>query len=379
MYSINCFFSLNFRYLYSDKVDLSLQEAISLIKQAHRYRVPSAVDFCAEIIVKKELKIENACTLIDLALLYNISDLREATCQIIDQNAEIILNSETFLEVSVDCLTYIFKGDTFKTEERLIFERAEEWSRRTCLKKGNENPDDQTLRQTLGKAFYHLRVPSLKLPDFMLCVGKKSYYSFEEYENIIATMAGKKVDDLCHSAKTRTVLYETVVFGTNNNIIEISSPTISCTYNVSLTQRTILKGFLITPFNFREHYGLHVPVNDLLKCIQCKIDIPCLSYKTICTVGSGRINLDPPIMIGKQLDISLEVDLSWLFNYGKNMYLYGGGFSTNAKSGITVNALLSEMKTKCNFGSITFISGEGIVSEFYFENISCREPYPETC
>lgn len=175
------------------------------------YQVPTAADFSSENIIL-ELSADNACRFLDLALLYDVTKLRDHACDIIDKNAREALESEDFLEISQGCLMYILKGDTFYAEETFIFQRAMEWGKAECHRKGNENPDDHTIRTTLGEAFYYLRVPTLALDALVECTRTNDYFSFNEYKDIVAAISGADISVKSNLHRRRVPLKENPVF-----------------------------------------------------------------------------------------------------------------------------------------------------------------------
>ncbi|XP_053395927.1 uncharacterized protein LOC123547760 [Mercenaria mercenaria] len=171
------------RYIYSDTVTLSEENASSVLVMAHYYQVSNLVQFCADYLTSITTA-ENACEILNLALRYEVTSLRDACCTFIDENAEEILSSKEFIELSEDCLTYILKGDTFYADEYGIFIRAEEWSKRKLEEMNIENTGSN-VRKTPGGSFYYIRLPTSTYKTLMECTRKKCYFSLEEFEDIV--------------------------------------------------------------------------------------------------------------------------------------------------------------------------------------------------
>ncbi|XP_045157028.2 uncharacterized protein LOC123523411 [Mercenaria mercenaria] len=155
---------------------------------AHLYQVSNLVQLCADYLATI-ITSENACAILTLAWRYDVTILRDACCYFIDNNADEILQSDDFLELSNECLTYILKGDTFYADEEDICIKTEEWSMRKLDEDNLEN-HGPNMRQALDESFYYLRLPTMTYNTLMMCTRKKGYFSVEEYEDIVDFVNG---------------------------------------------------------------------------------------------------------------------------------------------------------------------------------------------
>ena len=128
----------------------------------------------------EKISVENSCGLLDRALLYDNQYLISHVSDFIDKNAENILMTDGYLQMSLRCLTYILKGDTFHANEAEIFNKTIEWAKRRC-----GSTDGRELRKTLGDAFYFLRTPNMTISEFSACTKRKGFYSIEEHEDLM--------------------------------------------------------------------------------------------------------------------------------------------------------------------------------------------------
>ncbi|XP_053386483.1 kelch-like protein 8 [Mercenaria mercenaria] len=185
------------RYIYSDETTLEETTAPKVMELAHLYQISCLVNYCARFLTTC-LRPDNACELLELALLYNLTELRDAACVSIDDNAKQVLDSDGFLRISNTCLTYILKGDTFFEDETYVFNKAIEWTERQCAH-NDLTANGKTIRNTLGEAFYYLRLPALENLEFLKCVKGKGFYTMQEMENIIENINNKEGDAVpCH-------------------------------------------------------------------------------------------------------------------------------------------------------------------------------------
>ena len=81
--SFICFY----RYLYNDVETVQSDIVTEVVKIAHLYQVTPLVESCCNDL-SKTLTTENACSLLEMAMLYERSALKERIIDFIDKHAE---------------------------------------------------------------------------------------------------------------------------------------------------------------------------------------------------------------------------------------------------------------------------------------------------
>jgi hypothetical protein len=140
------------------------------------------VQFCADFLASC-VNRENVCDILTLARCFEVISLCKACCIFIDQNADEVIKSKGFLNLTEKNLDYILMGDTFYGNEVDIFKKAEEWAHKK-LEEGNIEKNGQNIRKILGLSFFYLRLPTMSSENFLQCTRRKSYLSIAEYEDI---------------------------------------------------------------------------------------------------------------------------------------------------------------------------------------------------
>lgn len=342
---------------------------------SHKYQVFSAVEFCSNYIIHNSRTCDNACTFLDIALLYDIPTLRDAACQTIDDNAWRAIASDQFLDVSLPCLTYILKGDTLNTNEKFIFEKAMEWSKAECQRKGIVEPDGKTLRNTLGDAFYYLRVPFFNINEFVSCITRKGYYTFDEYEQIVTAISGIKGKQTLHFEKPRITLMNRVGFGEaagKKKQKQINGPVLRCRFEIKPIQPFLLNGFSLSPIKLQEKNDPSFVSfsNDFQKHLNCNVTIPSLEYSKSFPIRSGQINFDPPIEVTKQLTITATINVLWSSDVGIFEPFYRCSY-------FYADIIEYDDDLRCGYFSVRFLRGAGFIDRFFTKRFSYREPVPQ--
>ncbi|XP_060560396.1 BTB/POZ domain-containing protein 1-like [Ruditapes philippinarum] len=245
-------FDLFLRYTYMDKVTLTEDLAASVLETAHYYQVTNLVQLCADFLASC-VRHDNVCGILSLAQRYEVSSLCKVCCIFIDENADEVMESEGFLELSENVLSFILKGDTFYADETNIFKKAEEWAEKKLKESQIEN-NGQNMRKILGPTFYNLRLPSMSLDEFLKCTRRKGYFSMEEYEDIV-DFINRTPDTTVNSNSciSRLPNVETIYCSDEQNT-EVASDTMQTSFYVTIHRDVKLKAVeLAEIFPFLEY------------------------------------------------------------------------------------------------------------------------------
>lgn len=367
------------RYIYSDETEVTDEQAVEIMKLAHFYQVPTLLQFCAEYMEDK-FADENVCTFLDLALLYDIEKMKKDASRYIDNNVKNVLESEEFLKISKACLTYILKGDTLFADEEFIFERTMTWAREACRLESIKNPDGPKLRETLGEAFYYLRVPTMDAQTFSRCTKRKGLYSICEHEDILEYIVNETENQVAsHCCTNRTLEKEVISFEENLSSKQISTGTVVCSLNVIVGRRCKFLGFQLIPPTVKDLYGSETELPEhMLKSLKFSISIPDMSFEYSDEGICGDIYLEAPLVFEKdnEFQINFELDLSCLYGFektvGRRAYKQCGDRKSLFQSAISLSCP-SQTTLSGDFGNVSTLSGKCFVKEIILEHFSTRE------
>lgn len=114
------------RYIYCDTVEFSLPSAIQALYLAKKYLVPSLAKICVSYI-KDNVTPAHVLDVIPYALKLDEKELVEKCFQVIDLNADMVLKSHSFLDVSEDLLEALLDRDTLYIREIEVFRAVQRW------------------------------------------------------------------------------------------------------------------------------------------------------------------------------------------------------------------------------------------------------------
>ncbi|XP_060560405.1 BTB/POZ domain-containing protein 6-B-like isoform X2 [Ruditapes philippinarum] len=246
-------FDIFLRFLYTDNVNLTQDIAVSVLEVAHYYQVTTLVKLCAGFIASC-ITSDNVLDTLSIARRYDVISLCNACCSFIDQNADKIMDSEGFLKLTEDTLTYILKGDLFFAEEVVIFQNAEKWAQKK-LEECNLKQNGQNIRKILGSAFFHLRLPTMTSENLLKCTRKKGYFTMDEYEELVDCMSQTSDTTVNRNSRFPRLPTEEHVYCTDEQSKIISVDRLNTGFQITVSRDVKLKKIELAKINTCVRYG----------------------------------------------------------------------------------------------------------------------------
>lgn len=143
-------------------------------------------------------------------------------------------------------------------------------------------------------------------------------------------------------------------------------------------------GFELNPTAIRQYCKREtgsnfVRIGELSSSLDCTIVIENHLYEETFKDVSDILFLEEPITIKENVTFSIELNFSWLFDYGDALSKYTAmrfqkGYTIGDKitSGLMVCKTNLETTINGEFGIISFKSGDCFVKRFYVKNLSNR-------
>ncbi|XP_021359847.1 BTB/POZ domain-containing protein 6-like [Mizuhopecten yessoensis] len=150
-------FTMFLRYLYTDTIELTVNNATSTLSAARKYMVDRLVKKC-ETFLKSSLTAENVCLLLEQAHIYTEESIKEDCVNMIARSTGEVLKSTSFVALGCDFLKSITESDDLEVEESAVYEAVIRWSEAECGRQGLELTDTNR-RNVLGDILYTVRFP----------------------------------------------------------------------------------------------------------------------------------------------------------------------------------------------------------------------------
>lgn len=181
------------QFFYLTRVELTAQHLIDVMNLGKKYMIADCLVACTEFCVAT-LKLENMCWGYELAILFDLHELRRFCEQKIGQYPCEFFRSDSFLNCDVDVLRNVLQLTALECSEAAVFDGCMAWAKQAyaphrppSLLNANE------LRTQLNDLFYEIRFGEFTHKQFhdryRLYGG---LFSLEEFRDITMMIANKE-------------------------------------------------------------------------------------------------------------------------------------------------------------------------------------------
>ncbi|CAJ0929536.1 unnamed protein product, partial [Mesorhabditis belari] len=158
-------------YIYSSKLSLEHMKeelVIEVLGLANKYGFVDLVEAIADHL-KSIIYNSNLCSIFNISLLYVLTSLTDFCLEYADRNAELVLGSEGFLQLSESAVQQLISRDSFCAKEIDIFQAVSEWINANSSESGQNLLDEVRLPLiSLRDLLESIRPTNLLSPDAIL-------------------------------------------------------------------------------------------------------------------------------------------------------------------------------------------------------------------
>ena len=154
-----------FRFLYTDKVNLSGNNVMQVLYLANKYIVPSLAKKCTEYL-RDNLNASNVFFILPHARKFENKDLEDRCWEVIDEQTEEAVTSDEFVSVERSVVESVVKREVLNVTEVELFKAVDRWATKECERQGITS-DGETKRRVLGEDIVNgIRFPLIEEKDF---------------------------------------------------------------------------------------------------------------------------------------------------------------------------------------------------------------------
>ena len=173
-----------FRFLYSDKVNLSGSNVMQVLYLAKKYMVPSLAQKCTEYL-RDNLAALNVFSILPHAQKFEDKDLEDRCWKVIETHTEEAVTSDEFVTVERSLVEAVVKKEVLNVKEVDLFKAVDRWATKDCERQG-VNPDGDTKRRILGEEIVKMiRFPLMSEKEFASVVIDSDMLSPREFGNMM--------------------------------------------------------------------------------------------------------------------------------------------------------------------------------------------------
>lgn len=180
------------RFIYTDMIDLSAGNVEAILYASMKYLVRRLSKVCSDFL-SKELKPQNICKVLFTAKIFNLADLEDRCMEMLDDNANFVLESDGFLSFKPEFVKCILERQTLDCHELKAFTALEKWSEAECLRHGIEKASItvEDKKRVIGEMLYMIRFPIMSQEEFSNGPGQSELLTKSEKLDLLLRYAAK--------------------------------------------------------------------------------------------------------------------------------------------------------------------------------------------
>ena len=178
-----------FRFLYTDRVNLTGSNVMQVFCLANKYMVSSLAQKCAEYL-RENLKASNVFCILPYARKLKDKHLADRCWNVIEMHTKEAVTSDEFVTVEQSVLKSVVKRRTLKVKEVELFKAADLWATKECERQG-VIPVGEMKRQILGEDIVKaIRFPLISQKEFVSAVIDSQILTLDEVGTMMKHYCG---------------------------------------------------------------------------------------------------------------------------------------------------------------------------------------------
>ncbi|XP_033732472.1 BTB/POZ domain-containing protein 6-like [Pecten maximus] len=171
-------FNVFLRYLYTDNIEINMDNVADILKVADKYMVEILIHKC-HVYIEQHLDPDNVCRMRERYHSFPNEKLLAECRRVEEESACAVLKSAGFAERCRECAHELISSDYLPVDEHLIFETVIRWAQAEC-RKHHIAVTDENIRTSAGNLFHCVRFPVMNSDYFCKTVFNMSVLSNDE-------------------------------------------------------------------------------------------------------------------------------------------------------------------------------------------------------
>ncbi|XP_067044127.1 BTB/POZ domain-containing protein 6-like [Acropora muricata] len=193
-----------FRFIYSDKVQLTGSNVMNVLYLAKKYLVPSLAEKCAEFL-RKNLDASNVFTILAHAQKFEGKDLENRCWEVVEVQTEEALASDDFVVAERSLVESVVKREKLNVKEIELFKAVNRWAEKNIEKQGIAS-DGNAKRAIIGEEILKaIRFPLMSQEEFASFVMDSNILNMHEVDYMIKHYSKVLTSPLPYLHSPRTV------------------------------------------------------------------------------------------------------------------------------------------------------------------------------
>ncbi|KAL9968019.1 hypothetical protein ACROYT_G026344 [Oculina patagonica] len=173
-----------FRYMYSDKANLSESNVMQVLYLANKYMVPSLAAKCTEYL-RDNLDASNVFCILTHAQKFEDKDLEDRCWEVIEKQTEEAVTSDEFVTLERSLVEAVVKREALSVKEVDLFKAVDRWATKESEKQGLTTGGD-VKRRIMGEEIVRaIRFPLMSEKEFLSVVYDSYVLTVQEVGDIM--------------------------------------------------------------------------------------------------------------------------------------------------------------------------------------------------
>ena len=173
-----------FRYLYSDKTNLTGSNVMHVLYLANKYMVPSLAEKCSEYL-RENLSAANVFSILPHAKKFEDKDLEDRCWEVIEENTEEAVTSDEFVTLERSLIESVVKRERLTVKEVDLFKAVDRWATKESERQGI-TADGESKRRIIGEdTVKAIRFPVMSQKEFVSVVFDSRILNFGEISELM--------------------------------------------------------------------------------------------------------------------------------------------------------------------------------------------------
>lgn len=179
------------QFFYLDEVAMTSENIVEVMNYLREYRIEGCMPKCVDFL-KDTTTNNDVCTIYQLALQFNLDNLKTFCERKISAFAEDVLTTDDFLNCDENVFKSIVQMDSLICDEVNVFDACLEWAKKSCEKKNLDAGKVRNLRAQLKESLFSIHFRRMKFKDFASRNAKYfQLFSPAETRDILQIIANK--------------------------------------------------------------------------------------------------------------------------------------------------------------------------------------------
>ncbi|VDI43595.1 BTB/POZ domain-containing protein 1/2 [Mytilus galloprovincialis] len=198
-------FKVLLKYIYSDVLDLSLDNIQEVLYGAEKYMLSTMKDECTSLLLSS-VETSNAPGVFNVASHFHLEHLKLKSLEHIQKNATECLMAPNAIKMSKECMEAILRLDSIYCSETDICRFLIKWASHQCEAEC-KTASGENLREITGPLLYLVRFPLVDKEYFAKEIAHSGLMNSEEVISVFSSHYGRKNEFFAESVRNSKLCY----------------------------------------------------------------------------------------------------------------------------------------------------------------------------